>query len=217
MPHDEQQRRLRATNESVIKLNHVVHHGAIGHHVQNWHAMRAESRIGRIAAVDCASRVALFCSGTMAEGWACYTTELMAEVGFLTPLEHYAERHSRLRMAARALVDIRLHRGEYNLDQAATFYRERVGMSDIAAHGEAVKNSMFPGTATMYLVGTDLIHQLRRELAAQQGDSFNLRQFHDRLLSFGSVPVTLIGELMRSEALQNTSAAQGGSTATELV
>jgi hypothetical protein len=217
MPTDEQQRRLRATNESVIKLNHVVHHGAIGHHVQNWHAMRSPSRIGQIAGVDCSSRIAMFCGGTMTEGWACYTTELMAEVGFLTPLEHYAERHSRLRMAARALVDIRLHRGDYSLQDAAAFYRDQVGMNDSAAIGEAVKNSMFPATATMYLVGTDLIHALRHELAAQQGAKFNLRQFHDRLLSFGSIPVTLMSEMMRSEALQITSATQGGSTATQLV
>ena len=58
-----------------IKLNHVVHHGAIGHHVQNWHAYhRARSRVGKIAAVDCASRIGMFCGGTMAEGWACYAT-----------------------------------------------------------------------------------------------------------------------------------------------
>ncbi len=74
---EEQQRFLRANNESVIKLNHVVHHGGIGHHVQNWHAYRAASRIGQIAAVDCASRIAMLCGGTMAEGWACYASELI--------------------------------------------------------------------------------------------------------------------------------------------
>src|SRR5947207_8706216 len=104
MPPAEQARRLRATNDSVIKLNHVVHHGAIGHHVQNWYAFRAASRIGQVAAADCASRIALFCGGTMAEGWACYATDLMDEFGFLTPLEQYSQFHSRLRMAARALV-----------------------------------------------------------------------------------------------------------------
>src|SRR4029450_6493018 len=61
MPPDEQERLLRATHDGVIKLNHVVHHGGIGHHVQNWYAAHAPSRIGRIAAVDCASRIALFC------------------------------------------------------------------------------------------------------------------------------------------------------------
>lgn len=200
MPVDVQDSKLRATNDSVIKLNHVVHHGGIGHHVQNWHAVRAQSRIGQIAAVDCAARTALFCGGTMAEGWACYTTELMGEVGFLTPLERYAEHHARMRMAARTLVDIRLHHGVYNLEQSTAFYRDQVGMNESAARGEAVKNSMFPGTATMYLVGTDLIHALRRDLAARSDEAFSLRQFHDQFLSYGSVPVALVGKLMRQEA-----------------
>jgi uncharacterized protein (DUF885 family) len=195
MAADEQERLLRANNDSVIKLNHVVHHGAIGHHVQNWHAFRAESRIGRIAAVDCASRIAMFCGGTMAEGWACYATDLMAEIGFLTPLERFAERHTRLRMAARALADVRLHHGAWTLEQTAEFYQRRVGMAPAAARGEAVKNSMFPATALMYLMGTDAIHQLRRELAARPG--FELRAFHDTLLSYGSIPVALIADAMR--------------------
>jgi Bacterial protein of unknown function (DUF885) len=190
-------RLLRATNDSVIKLNHVVHHGAIGHHVQNWYAMRAPSRIGRIAAVDCASRIALFCGGTMAEGWACYATELMDEVGFMTPLERLAVRHGRLRMAARALVDVRLHTQAWTLDQATAFYRMRVGMPEAAARAEAVKNSMFPATALMYLVGTDAIHQLRRELASRPG--FTLAAFHDRLLSCGSIPVSLAAAALRAE------------------
>ena len=62
----------------------------IGHQIQNWHAFRAASRIGQIAATDCAQRIALFCGGTMAEGWACYVTDLLATAGFMTPLEQYA-------------------------------------------------------------------------------------------------------------------------------
>jgi uncharacterized protein (DUF885 family) len=200
MPPEEQERRLRATNDSVIKLNHVVHHGALGHHVQNWHAARAQSRIGQVAAVDCAARIAMFCGGTMAEGWACYATELMDEFGFLTPLEHFAEQHARLRMAARALMDVRLHTGAITLDQAAAFYQERVGMPAGAARGEAVKNSMYPGTALMYLLSTDAIHGLRRELAERPG--FELRAFHDQLLSFGSVPVALAATAMKAAAAE---------------
>ncbi len=196
MPAEEQERLLRANNESAIKLNHVVHHGAIGHHVQNWHAIRAESRIGQVAAVDCASRIAMFCGGTMAEGWACYATDLMGEAGFLTPLEHFAEKHGRLRMAARALADLRLHHGTWTLEQAAQFYHEQVGMLQAAARAEAVKNSMFPGTALMYLMGTDGIHQLRRDMAARPG--FELRAFHDQLLSYGSIPVALAANAVLS-------------------
>ena len=197
MPSDEQVRRLRAVNDSVIKLNHVIHHGGLGHHVQNWNAYRAASRIGQVAAVDCASRIGMFCGGTMAEGWACYATDLMGETRFLEPLEQYAQRHARLRQAVRALVDVRLHQGRFSLDDAVAQYRDRVGMSPAAARAEAVKNSMFPGAALMYLVGTDAIHALRRTLSSRPG--FALRTFHDRLLSYGSIPVALIRERMLRE------------------
>ena len=120
MPEGEQRALLQANNDSVIRLNHVVHHGGIGHHVQNWHAFRAPSRVGRVAAVDCASRIAMFCGGTMAEGWACYATDLVGEAGGLTPLEAYAELHSRVRMCARAVVDVELHRGRMSTDEART-------------------------------------------------------------------------------------------------
>jgi uncharacterized protein (DUF885 family) len=191
---------LRAHNDGVIKLNHVVHHGSIGHHVQNWWAFRAASRVGRIAAVDCASRIAMLCGGTMAEGWACYATVLVAEHGGLTPLEAYAERHSRVRMACRAVVDVELHRGRMSLDEAAAFYRERAGMGEVAARGEAVKNSMFPGGAVMYLAGTDAVHALRRRVEAREGSAFDVARFHDVFLSHGSVPVALVAEAMERAA-----------------
>lgn len=193
---DRREALLRSHNDSVIKLNHVVHHGGIGHHVQNWHAFRAESRVGRMAAVDCASRIAMTCGGTMAEGWACYATDLVAELGGLTPLERYAERHGRVRMCARAIVDLELHRGRMGLEEAASFYRERAGMSQGAARSEAVKNSMFPGGAVMYLMGTDAIHRLRAEMSRREGSAFRLGRFHDTFLSYGSVPVSLIARDM---------------------
>ena len=187
---------LRATNDSVIKLNHVVHHGGIGHHIQNWHAQRAASRIGQMAAVDGASRIAMLCGGTMAEGWACYATDLMDEAGFLTPLESFSQHHAHLRMAARAVVDIRLHRGEMSFEQAERFYVDTTNMSPDAARGEVTKNSMFPGAALMYLVGSNVIHALRRELTETLGSRFDLQAFHDRFLAYGSIPVSLIREAM---------------------
>ena len=200
MSAEERETLLRADNDGVIKLNHVVHHGGIGHHVQNWHAFRSPLRIGRIAAVDCASRIAMFCGATMAEGWACYATDLMAEVGGLTPLERFALRHARVRMCARAIVDVELHNGRMTLDDAAAFYQERAGMTAAGAEAEAVKNSMFPASALIYLMGTDMIHELRADLCRAPEDDLTLGSFHDAFLSYGSIPVRLIGNEMRRRA-----------------
>jgi len=196
MPADARDRLLRANNDSVIKLNHVVHHGGLGHHVQNWNAFRAESKIGRVAGVDGSSRIAMFGAGTLVEGWACYATDLADEIGFLTPLESLAEQQSRARMAARAIADVAIHTGQMSLDDAAAFYEQETGMSPAAARGEAVKNSMFPGAAMMYLIGTDAIHSLRGKIAVREGAAFSLKSFHDQFLSYGAIPVSMIAAAM---------------------
>ena len=187
-------------SDSAITLNHVIHHGGIGHHVQNWHAYRSASRLGQVAAIDAASRIAMFSGGSLAEGWACYVCDLMEEIGFLSPLEQVSQQHSRVRLLARAVVDLSLHSGEIDLRAAETFYREQGLMPAAAAAGEAVKTSMFPGAAVMYWLGTRGIHDLRHSCAAREGAAFSLRSFHDRLLSFGAIPVGLIDRLMTGRA-----------------
>jgi uncharacterized protein (DUF885 family) len=204
MPEEEQQRRLRATNWSQIRLNHIIHHGGIGHHVQNWWAYQSASRIGQMAAVDCALRIAMLCGGTMAEGWACYATDLMAEQGYVTPLEQLSECQGLARMAARAIVDVELHAGALSFDAAVALYRDEAWMPEAAARAEVVKNSLFPGAAMMYLIGTDAIHTLREEMRTRWGAAFSLRRFHDTLLSYGSIPVTLTAKLMRGVPLDST-------------
>jgi hypothetical protein len=188
--------RLRQWNDSAIKLNHVVHHGAIGHHVQNHHAYRCTSRIGRVAAVDAANRIAMFPGGSLAEGWACYVCDLMEEVEFLTPLERIAQQQTRVRIAARAVCDLSLHSGRLTVPEAASLYEERAHMPPAAARAESVRNSMFPGTAVMYWLGTRELRRLRAEIARRDGAAFSLRRFHDRVLSYGSIPVALIARLM---------------------
>lgn len=201
MPADEQTRRLRAWNSSTITLNHVVHHGAVGHHVQNWHARyRCHSRIGAIAATDCASRIGMFIGGSLAEGWACYATQLMEELGLLTPLERVSEQHTRVRMLARAIVDIRLHLRHITFDAAVRYYETEVGMPTAIATAEATKNAMFPCTALMYWLGTGRILALRETLRAKRGASFSMRAFHDSVLARGAIPVPLIATLLTEPA-----------------
>lgn len=190
---------LRANNTFVIKTNHVLHHGGIGHHVQNYNAVRSRSRIAQVAANDGPARLTMLCGGTLCEGWACYISELAGHRGFLEPLELYAELSSRRRMAARAVVDIRLHTGQYSIEDAEAYYREYAKMPGAAAHGEAVKNSLFPGGAIMYLYGVEQIEALRDEVARRLGTDFSLQRFHDEFLSYGTVPVSRIAQEMLAD------------------
>jgi uncharacterized protein (DUF885 family) len=87
-----------------------------------------------------------------------------------------------------------------SLDQATAFYAEHAQMPPANARAEAVKNSMFPGAAVMYWLGTRAIHALRAEQAARGGSAFSLRAFHDAFLSFGALPVPMIASLMSAPA-----------------
>src|SRR5215467_3301451 len=110
----------------------------------------------------------------MAEGCACYATDLMDECGFLSGDESLAQQHTRARLLARAVVDLGLHDGSMTFDDAVAVYRDRVGMPPEAARGEACKNSMFPATAIMYWLGTEGLHRLRRVREHADGSSFSL-------------------------------------------
>jgi uncharacterized protein (DUF885 family) len=140
-------------------------------------------------------------AGTMVEGWACYAVDLMEELGALTPIERVAEQQTRVRMLCRAVVDLSLHGDRMTLDEAAALYASRAGMPTASARAEVVKNSMFPGAAVMYWLGTREIHRLRGAREHAEGARFSLRAFHDELLSHGAMPVAMAAAMMnRSRA-----------------
>jgi len=193
---DARQAVLRGMHGATIALNHVIHHAGLGHHVQNWHAARARTRIGRMAAVDGACRIALPTGGTVAEGWACYAVDLVDELGGLEPLERVVQQHTRVRILCRAVADLSLHAGLWTHAEAAGCFEREAAMPPDAAEAEAIRTALFPGTAIMYWLGTSGLHALRRELGPRYP---SLRAFHDAFLSYGAIPVPMIAHLMRGE------------------
>ncbi|BDE08036.1 hypothetical protein WPS_33120 [Vulcanimicrobium alpinum] len=179
----------RAHNTAAVKLVHAVHHGSIGHHTQNARARRAASRLSRIAGTDCASGIMMLAAGTMVEGWACYAEDLLEEVPeFYTPAERVMLRYFEFRNIACCLADLRLHLGVWTLEQMRAFYRDEVAFAPARIWNETTRNAMFPTSRLMYWTGTQQIKTLRAR------SRLPARVFHDRLLSFGSVPVAWIDQ-----------------------
>lgn len=194
-PGPDMQAYLQSQNASTIKITHAVHHGSIGHHTQNARARSAPVQLGRIAGTDCASGIALLSGGTLIEGWACYTQDLLLEAdGFYEPAEKLVLKHAELRNAAMCLADIRLHSGTWSLQQMRDFYVNEIGLPPARAWTETTRNSIFPGTRLMYWLGTRAIKEARATLAGADA-----RVFHDTLLSYGAVPVhSVIREISAS-------------------
>jgi hypothetical protein len=183
-------------NHVAIRLQHVLHHGGLGRHNVYRHAAGAPSRIGRLAAVDGASRMALLVGGSLVEGWAAYAIEMMEEEGVLTPDERLAAQRERVHIMVRAVVDLELHTGRLSYDHAMQFHHEVALVPRAAARAEVTRCSMFPGTGMMRWFGLRELWRARHAAESALRERFDAHAFHDAVLACGAIPVTLVSSLM---------------------
>ncbi len=132
------------------------------------------------------------------EGWALYTEEMLMRTG-LYPNNSASQgqilRLSRYR-AARIGVDVNLHTGKWTFEQAVKYFMEAGGLDREAAEGEAAGAASSPTQKISYITGKWQIMRLLGRYRDKQGASFNLGQFHDQLLSHGSLPLSIVEWLM---------------------
>jgi uncharacterized protein (DUF885 family) len=129
-----------------------------------------------------------------AEGWAFYNEELLMREGLYDrdPASRQAVLHLMRHRATRVGVDVGLATGEMSLPEAIAYFKANAGIDDATARGEAVRFAMYPGQAIDYLIGKMQIETLLGLVADREGKGFSLRRFHDRLLSYGTVPYSTV-------------------------
>jgi uncharacterized protein (DUF885 family) len=132
------------------------------------------------------------------EGWALYGEEMLLREG-LYPDESAGEgqvlRLSRYR-SARINVDVNLHTGRWDFEQAVRYFMEAGGLDREAAEGEAAGAASNPSQKISYITGKWQIMRLLGRYRDRQGADFRLGAFHDELISYGSLPVSVIEWLM---------------------
>jgi uncharacterized protein (DUF885 family) len=132
------------------------------------------------------------------EGWALYGEEMLLRTG-LYPVNSAAEgqvlRLSRYR-SARIGVDVNLHSGRWSFEQAVQYFMQAGGLDREAATGEAAGAASMPSQKISYIVGKWQIMRLLGRYRDQQGAAFRLGAFHDQLISYGSLPLSVIEWLM---------------------
>ena len=172
---------VAAARQSVLPV--LGHEGIPGHFLQFSYAYHNPDFI-RHAHGD----------GVFAEGWAFYGEEMLMRQG-LYDREPAARRqviHLMRHRATRVGVDVGLATGAMTLPQAIAYFTKNAGIDEATARGEATRFAMDPGQAIDYLVGKTQIETLIGLAHDRAGASFSLRTFHDRLLSFGTVPFSTI-------------------------
>ncbi len=128
------------------------------------------------------------------EGWALYGEEMLMRTGLYpnnSPAQGQILRLSRYR-AARIGVDVNLHTGRWNFEQAVKYFMDAGGLDREAAEGEAAGAASSPTQKISYIIGKWQIMDLLGRYKDQQGGNFRLGQFHDDLIKNGSLPVSVI-------------------------
>ena len=93
-------------------------------------------------------------------------------------------------------MDVNLHLGRFSFEQAVQYFMDSGGLDREAAEGEAAGAASNPSQKICYITGKWQIMRLLGRYKDRQGASFRLGAFHDQLLSYGSLPLSVIEWLM---------------------
>lgn len=166
-----------------ISIKHTcVHEAWPGHHLQFVKAnlKSSSSTLPRL----------LNASATLYEGWALYCEQLMHELGFITePESRFILLKDRLWRALRIMIDVGIHTRGLSLEDAASLMQDKLGFSKNQAMADLAWYTHAPGVPMGYATGWSIINSLKNQ--QQEKEKFNLKTFHDTLLSSGSIALPL--------------------------
>ncbi len=151
-----------------------------------------------------------FYATAFGEGWGLYAERLVGEAGFYqTPYERFGALSYEMWRACRLIADTGLHWYGWSREQAEACFIENTALSALNIETEMTRYIGWPGQAVAYKVGELKILQLRSEAEAALGEAFDIRAFHDHLLSEGSMPLSVLeGRMRRWIEDQSTRAGQ---------
>lgn len=133
------------------------------------------------------------------EGWGMYSEQMMREHGFdAGPAFQVSLYTDAIWRACRIILDVRMHRGELDIDEGTEFLVEHTGFERPNARAEVRRYTSTPGYQLSYLLGKVLILGLREEERRRRGTEFSLKAFHDALLRNGSLPISFHRRLLRN-------------------
>jgi uncharacterized protein (DUF885 family) len=132
-------------------------------------------------------------SSVFYEGWALYCEQLMLEQGFLETKEHrFVMLKDRLWRALRIIIDVKTQTGRMTYDEAADLMVRELHFPRPQACADLNWYSQSPSGPMGYALGWSIINRLRDRERTRLGSHFSLREFHDKLLSAGSISLPLV-------------------------
>lgn len=129
------------------------------------------------------------------EGWALYAEHLGVEMGiYETPYEQFGRLTYEMWRACRLVIDTGVHAMGWTREQSLALLRDNSALSEHEITTEVDRYISWPGQALSYKLGELRIRELRARAERELGARFDLRAFHDAVLSLGSVPLPLLDQ-----------------------
>ena len=127
------------------------------------------------------------------EGWALYAETLGKEMGlFEKPEDYFGHLNDEMLRAARLVVDTGIHAKRWTREQTVQFMRDNTLNSERDIQSEVDRYFTSPGQATSYKVGQLKISELRVKAEKALGPKFDLKAFHEVVLSNGALPLDIL-------------------------
>ena len=127
------------------------------------------------------------------EGWALYAEQLGKEVGFYQdPVSDYGRLGSERFRAVRLVVDTGIHSKGWTRDQVVEFFRKTGVIDEPMIQTETDRYIAWPAQALSYKLGQLKFRELRERARKELGPKFDIRTFHDEMLSGGVLPLDLL-------------------------
>jgi len=182
---------LREYNtRSIDELS--IHEAMPGHYVQIWHSNKYPSVLR-----------AVLSSGSFVEGWAVYAEKEMANLGYRDgdPLYRLIQQKWYLRSIANAILDQAIHVDGMSREDAMTLMTRETFQEEREAAGKWVRAQLSSTQLPTYFVGVQEHLDLRHAVEQKEGKAFDLKRYHDRVLSFGSPSAKYVRALMLDEPI----------------
>lgn len=178
---------------NVRSIHDLTMHEAIpGHFLQLAHSNRYPGKLRTILS-----------SGVFIEGWAIYSERMMIDAGFLDndPLMRLINLKWYLRGIGNAIIDQAIHTEGMTREQAMKLMMEDTFQEEREAAEKWVRAQLTSAQLSTYFVGAVEHFDLRRDIEHTWGAKFDLKTYHDRILSYGSPPVQYVRALVLNEEI----------------
>lgn len=179
---------LREYNHYILQILNI-HEAIPGHYTQLVYANKVPSVIKSILG-----------NGAMIEGWAVYTERMMLEEGYENSPEMWLMLDKwQLRAVTNTILDYSYHVLNLSKEEGMKLMIDEAFQQQTEANNKWRRLTLSSVQLTSYFTGYSQIYELRDDVKVKKGDAFNLKQFHEQFLSYGSAPVKYIRELIMSE------------------